>query len=346
MYYIKNTIFDKLINYMEIIAPCCDSSKLLEKAGLSNYDLLNKDAFLNYVKVANLLSYSAIELKMPLFALQYAQFISETNLNVIDKILPLLKSLDMVYDFTAAYIGNHTNAIAFEKKIVEGRVIIRWNLLLDEVGRDNFQCNIFFAYRAYQQISKIIRNNFSTGEDLMIHLPKKYENLENVFFDVLQDDSNCYCSCIIFDGEEYAISYPENYSHITFKVDKNELFELIEDIAMVKTIKSTRVFANDVSLVIKKNIANGERCDLLSVAKSFYMHPRTLQAKLANENCKFADILNKVRKEEVVNILADKSIAIYIVSEKLGFSNSAIFSRAFKSWFNISPSEWRKTYIN
>ncbi|WP_421212097.1 helix-turn-helix domain-containing protein [Aeromonas enteropelogenes] len=72
------------------------------------------------------------------------------------------------------------------------------------------------------------------------------------------------------------------------------------------------------------------------------MHPRTLQTKLANEDCKFADILNKVRKEVVVNILADKSIAIYMVSEKLGFSNPAIFSRAFKSWFNISPSEWRK----
>lgn len=342
MFYIKNTIFDRYLDYVEVAAPNYDSSKLLEKAGLSINDILNKDAFLDYVKVANLFSYSAIELQMPLFALQYAKYISKTNENIIDKILPLLKSLDMAYSFINAYMGNHTNAVAFERYVVDGKIVIHWNLLLDNTEEDNFQSNIFFAYRAYQQISKIIRGNFSSGEDVIIHLPEKYEYLKSTFFEVLRCDKNCSYSSIIFEKESYAISYPEDYNHEVFQVDKDEVFKLIEEMTMINAIKSGRNFSNEIALMIKKSIANGERCDLLSIAKNFYMHPRTLQSKLANENSKFADILNRVRKEEVVDILANKSVAIYMVSEQMGFSNPAIFSRAFKGWFNVSPSEWRK----
>ncbi|WP_421212099.1 hypothetical protein [Aeromonas enteropelogenes] len=252
MFYIKNTIFDKILDYIKIIAPCYDSSSLLKNSGLDIDDLLNKDAFLNYVKIADLLSRCAIEFRMPLFALQYAQYISETNQNIIDKILPLLKSLDMAYDFTDAYIGNHTNAIALEKNIIDGRVVISWSLLLDAAGDDNFQCNVFFAYRTYLQISKIIRNNFSTGEDVIIHVPQKYQDLAPIFFQILKNDSNCGCECVLFEKACYAISYPAEYSGIPFNVDANELFELIEDMTLVKTIKSERIFSNDVALIIKK----------------------------------------------------------------------------------------------
>ncbi|HDZ8897792.1 TPA: helix-turn-helix transcriptional regulator [Aeromonas dhakensis] len=342
-FYIKNTVFDKFICYVHSVEPDYDCAKLLQHSGLSAEDITNCDIFLDYLKVGNLFAYSAKQLKKPLFSLLYAQYINNTHQTIIDRALPLLKSLDMIYHFVNDYLGSHTNAISCDRYIDDGRVFFNWTLLPSEIDEAiSFQMNIFFAYRTYQQIYKIVKGNFSDGGDIIIHIPYEYESTSKLFHCALNTDLSCNFENILFDNNGFAISFPSHYNEILFDFDKTEIFRFIENIPSINAINVSLCFSNKVYWVIKNNMYAGKRCDLVFVSNLLCMHPRTLQIRLSKENNKFIDILNNVRKDIVVNMLADKSVPIYIISDKLGFSDSAIFSRAFKTWFNITPSEWRK----
>ena len=50
----------------------------------------------------------------------------------------------------------------------------------------------------------------------------------------------------------------------------------------------------------------------------------------------------KVRMEKAKELLSNPNIKIQTISEHLGYSNNNYFSRAFKNYFGISPSEYRE----
>lgn len=49
----------------------------------------------------------------------------------------------------------------------------------------------------------------------------------------------------------------------------------------------------------------------------------------------------KLRMERAKELLSDPSLQIKDISDRLGYSNSNYFSKAFKNYYNISPTEFR-----
>lgn len=52
-----------------------------------------------------------------------------------------------------------------------------------------------------------------------------------------------------------------------------------------------------------------------------------------------------VRMENAANLLKDDSIKIQDVGAKVGFSDNNYFSKAFKNYYNLSPSDYRKEQL-
>ena len=57
----------------------------------------------------------------------------------------------------------------------------------------------------------------------------------------------------------------------------------------------------------------------------------------------YALMLRMARAKE---LLQDKEIQIQAISERLGYSNNNYFSKAFKNYYGISPSEYRESLID
>ncbi len=56
----------------------------------------------------------------------------------------------------------------------------------------------------------------------------------------------------------------------------------------------------------------------------------------------FSDFLTQARMEQAKLLLADPSSKIYCVSEKVGYINPNNFARAFKTYFGMTPSEYKE----
>ena len=69
---------------------------------------------------------------------------------------------------------------------------------------------------------------------------------------------------------------------------------------------------------------------------------RTLQRRLKDKGLKFNDLLNRAKFIHAKQKLQDTQMSIKGISESLGYSDPAHFSRAFQRWSGYSPTKYRK----
>ncbi len=79
-----------------------------------------------------------------------------------------------------------------------------------------------------------------------------------------------------------------------------------------------------------------------SVARALYMSSRTIQRHLQREDTTYTTLLSEIRQDLAEQYLTEQDISLTEIAFLLGFSESSAFSRAFKRWVGVSPSEYRK----
>ncbi len=78
-----------------------------------------------------------------------------------------------------------------------------------------------------------------------------------------------------------------------------------------------------------------------SVAESLVTSLRNLQRNLKKEGASYKILLEDVRRELAAHYMEQSEMSINEITFLLGFSEPANFSRAFKRWTGVSPSEFR-----
>ena len=70
------------------------------------------------------------------------------------------------------------------------------------------------------------------------------------------------------------------------------------------------------------------------------MSRQTLYRRLKAEGITFEAILEAKRRQLAIRYLGQERNSVKAAAYRLGFSDPAAFSRAFKRWTGISPSEF------
>jgi AraC-like DNA-binding protein len=78
------------------------------------------------------------------------------------------------------------------------------------------------------------------------------------------------------------------------------------------------------------------------VADALHMSVRNLQRKLKNMNTTFRELLDEIRSDLAKKYVTTSEANINEITFLLGFSESSSFSRAYKRWHGLTPSEARK----
>lgn len=80
---------------------------------------------------------------------------------------------------------------------------------------------------------------------------------------------------------------------------------------------------------------------LENAAKAFGMSGRTLRRKLSEEGSSYQSILNDVRCQLSKDLLNEED-SITEIAFLLGFSDTSAFTKAFRKWTGMSPTEYRR----
>jgi AraC-like DNA-binding protein len=96
--------------------------------------------------------------------------------------------------------------------------------------------------------------------------------------------------------------------------------------------------ASRVRAAVAQRLGEGEPQEQ-SVARTLGMSPRTLQRRLADEGTTYHEILNRTR-EHLACAYIREGWSLTEVAFTLGFADTSSFSRAFKRWTGVAPSEY------
>jgi AraC-like DNA-binding protein len=99
-------------------------------------------------------------------------------------------------------------------------------------------------------------------------------------------------------------------------------------------------FRSDVESRMEAMLALGPvRID--QVARALGCGRQTLYRRLKAEGVTFAEILDELRRRLALRFVREQGLSVKESAYRLGFSDPAAFSRAFKRWTGKSPSEAR-----
>jgi AraC-like DNA-binding protein len=84
---------------------------------------------------------------------------------------------------------------------------------------------------------------------------------------------------------------------------------------------------------------------LEQAAADFGVTPRTLQRRLKERGIGFLDLRAQVRMEQARELLADNALSVTSIAQRLGFSETSAFTRAFRNHARQSPRAFRREAV-
>lgn len=81
--------------------------------------------------------------------------------------------------------------------------------------------------------------------------------------------------------------------------------------------------------------------DAETVARRLSVSARTLQRRLTAEGCAYRDLVDDVRAQMALELLAQSELSTEEIAFRLGYTRASSFNRAFKRWTGNAPGEVR-----
>jgi AraC-like DNA-binding protein len=88
--------------------------------------------------------------------------------------------------------------------------------------------------------------------------------------------------------------------------------------------------------------AGGPFPTLEQVARTLHVSPRTLKRRLAERGTSFSELLDELRRDRALLLLRSSDVSLDAVAERLGYSDVANFTRAFRRWTGTTPGAFRR----
>ncbi|HKR66915.1 MAG TPA: AraC family transcriptional regulator ligand-binding domain-containing protein [Thermoanaerobaculia bacterium] len=123
-------------------------------------------------------------------------------------------------------------------------------------------------------------------------------------------------------------------SRSMLEVVKTQVDTLIDKTASARSTRE-RVEA------LLTNLLHDEDAGIETVARQLGMSRHTLFRKLRAEGVTFRQVQDELRRKLALHYLSDRNLPVTETAYRLGFSDPAAFSRAFKRWTGHSPNRAR-----
>lgn len=151
---------------------------------------------------------------------------------------------------------------------------------------------------------------------------------------------------VLFNSQRSCLSLPLSVAQAPLQAGNAELVRQGDTIIQryLQELDSIHPVHDVVHKVIGK-LSSG-RYDRVTIAQELGISASTLQRRLAAEGTSFSQLLNDTRKALAERYVRESQRSIKDVAYSLGFADLSNFTRAFRSWFGVSPREYRKQGIS
>jgi AraC-like DNA-binding protein len=151
---------------------------------------------------------------------------------------------------------------------------------------------------------------------------------------------------VVFDAPVNAIEFARTDLAAERAEADPHLHALLKRYASLLLSKRASVAAdNGVETAVRRAVRDGlvlGRFDVCFVAERLNMSPRALQRTLSEEKLSFSAVRSGEQLAYARVLLSQPTLPIGLIASKLGYAETAAFSRAFQRWSGMSPRDARR----
>lgn len=158
-------------------------------------------------------------------------------------------------------------------------------------------------------------------------------------------------SCQALPGEPWHTQYGSRDLAIRFKVSVVDRPLETSDADLYRRICSAgdeelTKLSGSVSAKVRHliHLAEPDWPTLVDIAQTMGLSRRTLVRRLESEGNRYQDLLDEARNELACWYLRQSSRSLSEIAEQVGFSDQGNFSRGFRRWQGLTPSEYRRCF--
>lgn len=141
-------------------------------------------------------------------------------------------------------------------------------------------------------------------------------------------------------SDHYAIVFGRDVVNTTLSSSEPQLAAMIESTLSQRLAEQLKG-SLEIQLTswLETKLPEGEP-SLADAAQLFHISSRSLQRRLASESLTWNQILENTRRNLAERYLQDPGMSVTQLTFLLGYSDLSSFSRAFRKWFGVAPSQY------
>lgn len=144
-----------------------------------------------------------------------------------------------------------------------------------------------------------------------------------------------------FDVEQAAVVFERAWLDGPLPTADPARLQILDAKARALEASATGDLVTQVRRVVRRQLLTG-CCSMQAVAAELSMHRRTLDRQLQRDGVAFKALSDDVRHEVARQLLADTGMPVIAISQSLHYTDPSAFTRAFRRWSGITPTQWRE----
>ena len=310
-----------------------DSSAVFKRSGLDPAMLSDPNARYASGKMKKLWALAAEVTEDPCIGLRAASFWHPTTLHALGYAWMASSSLRDALDRLIRYLDVASTATHLVLEVKDGRVSLEFP----------FNPAYIPAIEALDAALAVLFDlcRTSCGDEFELN----HVSLKRNAPDCKQHYVEYFQTTVQFSSDKNAIVFDEAYLDLNLPTANAELVQA-NDLILLKRLTELKKgdIVEQVSLEIVHLLPAGAVTEKL-IAEKLNLSVRTLQRKLAATDTNFKVLLDRTRQQLALQYVQDISLSISEICYLLGFTEPANFTRAFKRWVGVSPSQYRSQKV-
>ncbi|MGB2079107.1 MAG: AraC family transcriptional regulator ligand-binding domain-containing protein, partial [Vibrio sp.] len=318
-------------NFMEYMTSLGENPiELLDLAGIIPSQIRDPDNMILYSKVGDLLELAALRLADPLLGLKVSLPQGLSTVGLIGAYMTQQANIEQALQTAQRYSYMHAQGALLDLKVHSTQSC---ELQLDMLVNDNRQYPHLVQTSiglVHNMLRDLISNNWQASKVTLTQkgdtaLSQQMSALLHCPVELNQDSDSIYFSPKVLT---LTPAQPNNLlNHIVERLfQQQQSSPQFDHIALIKH-------------AIHMLLPTGD-CSKENIAKSLGIHPKKLQRQLQSHNTSYRDLLAQCRKEIALRTLTMSDMSLSHLALNLGYSEFSAFSRAFKTWFGVAPSDF------
>lgn len=154
-------------------------------------------------------------------------------------------------------------------------------------------------------------------------------------------DARRFFRCDVVAGDAYRVELAARTGNLLLDGSDPEMAAMLEQTLKARLASGDQALSLQLALWIEERLPDGEPA-LADAARAFALSERSLQRRLGEEGMTWSKLVDNTRRALAERHLHTPGMSLTQLAFLLGFADVSSFSRAFRKWYGVPASEYRR----